>query len=449
MTTKNGVSGIKQLMRIIVPIVLITTILIGGIGFAEAKRIMPGTYVLGINLSYLNKEQALEKINQLEKQLNQKTVTIICNDKTHTTTYEELGLAINANDTVDKALNLKGALDYLRSHITSKHHEIALVLALDSLLIENLANMLADEMVSDPVNASFHISEDGQVIIIPHVNGTKIDLSSLEQDLLRAVVQPNPQVILKAIIIEPDVKTQDIESYGINGLISNYTTRFTNDINRTHNIKVAANILNGLIIPPGAVISFNEVIGARTTEKGYRPAGVIIGDRLTEGIGGGICQVSSTLYNAALVANMGIIERHSHSLAVPYVPLGLDAAVAYGILDLKLKNNLDTHLYITAQVINSQLTVKIFGDTLTKSQVQVNSWVTEKIDFNTEYVYDPTLNPEEKKVEHKGMPGYRTKAARIITSNGVTKTETLPGSYYFAVDEIVHHGMLPEKAEEI
>ena len=120
-----------------------------------------------------------------------------------------------------------------------------------------------------------------------------------------------------------------------------YTTWYkVYEVDRTHNLTKAANIINGVMVKPGQVFTFNQTVGPRTGVTGYRDALIIVGDRFEPGTGGGICQVSSTLYNAVLLAGLEIVERYNHGLAVAYIPPGLDATVAYGLQDFRFRNNL-------------------------------------------------------------------------------------------------------------
>lgn len=143
--------------------------------------------------------------------------------------------------------------------------------------------------------------------------------------------------------------------------IAVYSTHFdSNLVNRTVNIRLAATALDGKLLAPGERFSFNESVGQRTTEAGFKEAMIIEGNTYIPGIGGGICQVSSTLYNAALLAHLEIVERHSHSLPVDYVPSGQDATVSYPNLDFKFRNSTDAHLLIRSIVDSNTLTIKLF-----------------------------------------------------------------------------------------
>jgi vancomycin resistance protein YoaR len=129
--------------------------------------------------------------------------------------------------------------------------------------------------------------------------------------------------------------------------------------NRTLNLQIATDTINGIILAPGEVFSFNEIIGKTTRDKGYKPAKIFVKGKEKQGLGGGICQLSSTLYNAAEYAGLEIIERHAHSKPVHYVEKGRDAATAYGSVDLKFKNTLHRNLLITAQMKDGELIVEL------------------------------------------------------------------------------------------
>lgn len=133
-------------------------------------------------------------------------------------------------------------------------------------------------------------------------------------------------------------------------VIGKYTTRLTADKNRNHNIALACKAINGRVVYPGKIFSFNETVGPRTKKKGYKPATIFVNGRKTTGTGGGVCQVSSTLYNAVLRAKLTVVERRRHSLPVKYVPAGKDAAVSYGKADFKFKNNRQNPIKIYAKV---------------------------------------------------------------------------------------------------
>lgn len=148
--------------------------------------------------------------------------------------------------------------------------------------------------------------------------------------------------------------------YANSNILGTYTTVFGQwDKNRTNNIMLSASKIDGTILKSGQVFSFNDVVGQRTEDKGYLESTIFVYDEKVKGIGGGVCQVSTTLYNTALYANMDIVERHTHKREVYYVPEGRDATVSYGTLDFKFMNNKPYDVMIRAYTVGDKLTVEI------------------------------------------------------------------------------------------
>lgn len=163
-------------------------------------------------------------------------------------------------------------------------------------------------------------------------------------------------------VTEPDITIDDINE--INGIVSSFSTNFsTAAVNRSHNIKTACEKISGTIIMPGQVFSMDKALGPRTKENGYREAPVIIKNELVDDIGGGICQVTTTLYNTALLAGMDIVERTHHSWPLDYVSAGRDATIAEGSIDFKFKNNTDYAMCVNAYTKGGTMTIEMWGKT--------------------------------------------------------------------------------------
>jgi vancomycin resistance protein YoaR len=205
---------------------------------------------------------------------------------------------------------------------------------------------------------------------------------------------------------------------------------------------MATNSINKSIIAPQTVFSFNNTVGIRTMERGYLDALVIVGNKFEPGLGGGICQVSSTLYNAALLAGLEIVERSNHGLAVAYVPLGRDATVAWGIQDFRFKNNTDSPVYIRAITGGGTLTINVYGDLKYKKRINVSNIIDQTIDFKTIKELDLKLQPGEEKVDHKGNPGYVVRSFRNFYDNNgkLEKTELLARDTYKPLNKLILEG---------
>lgn len=151
--------------------------------------------------------------------------------------------------------------------------------------------------------------------------------------------------------------------YSFNGCLGSYTTKYNQwQTGRAHNVYLAAKSIDGIVVHPGKEFSFNGSVGSRSESRGYQNAPVIVDGEYQDGIGGGVCQVSTTLFNAALLANLEITQRYAHSKPTGYVPDGMDATVYYGVLDFKFRNNYDSPFEIHASAENGNLTISIWGD---------------------------------------------------------------------------------------
>lgn len=193
--------------------------------------------------------------------------------------------------------------------------------------------------------------------IVSEESGYTVDI---ETTLARIrACQPGENITLERIPLAP--RHSGAEIRGAAELIGNYTTWFHGSAARYQNIATAIRSVNNTLLWPEQVFSFNQTTGPRTPERGYLPAPIIINGGLDVGFGGGVCQVSSTLYNAALAADLAIVERHGHTKPVHYVPEGRDATVDYGGLDLKFQNNRTGPVIIRASLSNGRIYVELRG----------------------------------------------------------------------------------------
>ena len=223
-------------------------------------------------------------------------------------------------------------------------------------------------------------------------------------------------------------------------LLSTFTTRFDGtNINRTSNIRLAAGKLNGTVLESGKTLSFNDIVGARVKERGFLPAKIIEKGEFVEGVGGGVCQVSTTLYNAALLSGLKIEEYHPHSLAVSYVPPSRDAMVSGTYFDLKISNPYKPPVYVRANTVNGSVTFSIYGKS-DGTVYSLSSNVTGSIPAPEE-ICD---SPEKAKA---GKDGLTSEGFLTITRNGFTKTVPLRKDKYGAVTRVIYPDP-DEKPEE-
>ena len=226
-----------------------------------------------------------------------------------------------------------------------------------------------------PKDAYWQILPDDRVAVVPDEPGYRVDAEELRRRILtdgRWYAVPD-SVEVPLVEVRARITKEKLEAAHVDGLIASLSTRYQDNCDRAHNVTLAARDLDGTVIWPGEVFSFNERVGPRLPERGYRKAPVYVGTRLEDDYGGGVCQVSSTLYGALLRAGFEVVERHNHGMPVDYLPMGEDATVAYGLLDLKMKNVLESPVVVKAYAEGGVLTVKVFGRREPSKEIRIET----------------------------------------------------------------------------
>lgn len=233
--------------------------------------------------------------------------------------------------------------------------------------------------------------------------------------------------------------TYDIDNMFTNTL-STYSSNYNaNNINRSNNLELATSKLNNVIVLPNEIFSYNQTVGDRSIATGFKEASIYTSNGIETGIGGGVCQVSSTLYNAVLRANLDIVERRNHRYSVPYVPLGCDATVSYDSIDFKFKNTRSYPIKIQAFAKNGIVSVSILG---IYENIEYDISVVNKkiytIPFETKFTYDDTLSSGSRIVGQKGSYGYVVDTYKIVKLNGSVVSEIFISSdTYFPLTKII------------
>ncbi|WP_423406787.1 VanW family protein [Heyndrickxia sp. MSNUG] len=229
---------------------------------------------------------------------------------------------------------------------------------LNDTMLETLNNQLARQVTKQPVNAGL----DDYGRIIPEEVGYMLNQRKFKEQFTYSFFDTHSsKILVPTLPVHPKVDSEIIANIRTR-LIGHYITYFNSgNIERSHNIALASEAINNHVVFPGETFSFNKVVGKRTASRGYQPAPIIVRGELSEGIGGGICQVSSTLYNAADRSGMKILERYSHSKQVPYVPPGRDATVSWYGPDFTFKNRYNQPILIRAKSYRGKMVVMIYS----------------------------------------------------------------------------------------
>lgn len=300
------------------------------------------------------------------------------------------------------------------------------------------AEEIYNGIYSEPQNASV-ASENGKNILNRHKVGILPDMKDIEEGLASGT----DKIRIKIEKKYPQINETSFDGQLFNEKLSTYSTKYNkNVVGRSSNVALAARRINGIILNPGEVFSYNDSVGPRTAAAGFSNATVYTSAGQEEGLGGGICQVSSTLYNTALYADMKIVERRNHSYTVSYVKGGLDATVSYGAIDFKFENNKSNPIKIIANAANGVLTVSIMGKKENNNIIELSSSVIETYDFEVQEVPNDTLMPGERKTKQNGSKGCKVVATKIVkdSSGAVIRKESLGTSVYKAMKQIVEVG---------
>lgn len=284
--------------------------------------------------------------------------------------------------------------------------------------------------------------------VYPHIDGIDFGITIDEAKLLLKEDKESYTIPLK--ITKPNITTNQIGTEAFPDLLATFSTSYsTKNINRTTNIKLASSKIDGIVILPGEIFSYNITVGKRTAEAGFKSAAVYAGGEVTTGIGGGICQVSSTLYNSVLLSNLEIVERHNHGFNPGYVKAGTDATVSWGGPDFKFKNNRNYPIKVLCTNSGGTITTKIFGlKEENDYQVEIEAYITSYIPYRTITKEVPTLEAGQTKVIEAGSNGCKSVAYRILKQNGSVVSKTLLSKdTYNPHNRIVHVGTKKVKVE--
>lgn len=275
--------------------------------------------------------------------------------------------------------------------------------------------------------------------IYPEVNGVDFDIENAKT----IISEPKEQYEIPLIITKAEKTVQEIGTEAFPDLLATFSTKYNaGDTNRTTNLKLSAGKINGTVLLPGDEFSYNKIVGERTIQAGYKMAATFSGGKVVDGLGGGICQISSTLYDAVVMANLDVTVRRNHQFVTSYLPGGKDATVVWGSQDFKFVNSRKYPVRITATVSGGVATVQVWG---VKEEVEYDITIETKktatIPYTTQYVKDSTLPKGTQKVVQNGNNGSKYEAYKVMRLNGEVVSRTLLSKdTYNAKNKIVKIG---------
>ena len=400
-------------------------------------RVYPDVMVNNVDFSGKTQAQVQTYFQEKNAQISGTTIQLRYNDQVATTSAQALQMGYDADLLAQQAMSVGRSTDLIanasllfQAYVDTLHLPASYT-SNDSVLL-SLVEPMAKQINKAPVNASFSFDGTRVKTFTLSQNGTQVDMNKLKQQIAANIPYlfiTKPKVITLALpvaTVQPKITTDSVNNYGIKELIATGTSIFFGSIpTRIDNIKLAASRLNGILVPPGQVFSFDQSVGDISAANGYEQAYVISNGRTVLGDGGGVCQVSTTMFRAILNAGLPILERHAHDYEVEYytedAPLGMDAAIYQPTDDLKFKN--DTAHYILIQSVytpsEDRLTFNFYG---TKDGRTVS--ISQPVISNQSpappalYQDDPTLaNGTVKQVDF-AAPGATSIFTRTVTQNG-------------------------------
>jgi vancomycin resistance protein YoaR len=295
----------------------------------------------------------------------------------------------------------------------------AVNVVLDPASVERKLHPLVKPFTDKPEDATFRVS-GARAYVIKSKNGTTLDVQGAQRAIYEAGTGPgNRTAMLGLTTLRPELTTKDAKALGIREEISTFTTEMgASSSNRIWNVHLLGNYLDGTILEAGQTFSYNEVVGPRTIERGFREGQMIFGGVLIPSIGGGVCQTATTIFNAAFEAGLPVKERHNHSWYISHYPLGRDATVSWGGPDLVFKNDLKHAILIDVSYTDATFTVTFYGSKQGRKVSSTTSSPSNHTQPTMQYAIDPTATAGSETVVAGGGPGFDVNVHRKVYEHG-------------------------------
>ena len=446
-------------MKIGIGVIIVLLIAAAALGAAmvSGDKIHSNISINGIDVGGFVPSQAESMLKgKMEPIIDNLGIVLKFEEKEWQLKYRDIDFKYEYEDAVTKAYDIGHKGSYFKrikdvAATQLNGEDIKLNYSYDVQYLKNRLEDISKELEQEARDASIVLKEQG-FVITDEVEGRKLDVNK-SCDIIKALLDKasEGEAELAVDVTEPEIKRSDLENIKDN--LGEYSTKFNAaDVDRTHNIKIATSSASHILVKPGEVFSLNKKMGPRLAKFGYKEANVIINNELVPGIGGVVCHVSSTLYNAALLSNLKIVERKSHSLPSSYIALGRDATISEDYIDLKFENNTKYPIYIYGEVKGSWVKFSIYGyDEHPERTVKIRTETIKVTPPQISIIQDPTL-PEGTEVEEKkAYTGYVVKSYRVVMENGKeVSTEELPLSVYRTVNGVKRVGTMkvePQPAE--
>ncbi|MDR3586666.1 MAG: VanW family protein [Desulfosporosinus sp.] len=387
-----------------------------------------GTKVDDLELSGTPVPEAAPKLEKWAKDKLEESRVLLYNGTEIPMTLKDIGVDLDTQKTIEGVRLTPGTA-------------LPSVLKVDLSKVSQVLQEKLGKFNRPAKDASYKIDND-MVVIDPAESGQAVDIGRMISDLQKVSLNKVPtRINIPVVEVPASVNTEEVKKLAFDAIIGEYSTKFAvEDKNRSENLTTAAKVLDRKVIRPGETFSFNDTVGPREPGTGYKDAYVIVDGEYVQGTGGGVCQVSSTLYNAVLLSNLGVVERIPHAIAVSYVPAGQDATVNYPNIDFKFKNDTASLVYLRTEVKAGVLTFRIWGKKTEKS-VRIERQVEKEIPYKTERRRDPKLPAGRIVQEQPGAKGLVVNIWKVIRdANGNETKQFLGRDAYAPANRILNVG---------
>lgn len=425
-----------------------------------AEVIYPGVYVNSIDFSGKTRQEVASYFASKNKEIHKSSFYFTVEDKIATISAKDLQFGYDEQLLADQAFSIgrsKNTLSDFSLIIQAYMHGIHLPPSYHyaQAVLEKEIEPIKKELYKEPVNARFEFVDGRVKEFETSENGQDIDMAALQNRLeaktLSVIAATTPQnytIPIPIKVLKPTTTTEEVNDLGIKELVASGTSLFVGSIpNRIYNIALAATRLDGILIKPGEVFSFNKAVGDISTFTGYKQAYVIQNGRTVLGDGGGVCQVSTTFFRAVLNAGLPVVERNPHAYRVSYYEQdagpGFDAAIYVPTVDFRFKNDTAHHLLLKTVVDPDagRLTFELYG-TKDNRTVELSKSVVSSVTSSPEplYIDDPTLPKGELKQIDYAVPGATVYFTRTVKKDGKVIANDKFNSYYRAWQAVYQRG---------
>lgn len=413
-----------------------------GAAFAEEETISQGVYIGAVDVSGMTADEAESAVNQALAASQGSGFTLKLGDYTITATAEDFGLSWKNTDVVDEAMALGKSGNIIKRYKDAKDLEnqtkvYDLAYEADESAVASFVSRIAQQYNQEATEGTLERDENWNLVVVGGADGIAVDEDASVTAIMNYLKEnsgaSNGEIQLVAEVVKPSLTDDELSK--VTDLLGTATTYYGSSYERNTNVEVGASKLNGTILLPGETFSVTEAVAPFTAENGYELAPSYEAGQVVDSYGGGICQVSTTLYNAVLKAELTVVERHNHTMTVSYVDPSKDAAIAEGLMDFRFTNSTDAPIYIEGWGTDGTLTFNIYGQE-TRSSDRSISFVSETTGTlpseGVTLVADYDQNVGYLEQTQAGSDGLTAVLWKYITVNGETTVEQVNSSTYQA-----------------